>query len=67
MTKFYIYVLYMLFFYILIEFYISIGNVYDHTYVLFTFTGLAGVIYFLLDIQQPHLAKFPTYDITIEQ
>ncbi|EFN72970.1 LanC-like protein 1 [Camponotus floridanus] len=31
------------------------------------FEGLAGVIYFLLDVQQPHLAKFPTYDITIEQ
>ncbi|XP_077265697.1 lanC-like protein 2 isoform X1 [Temnothorax americanus] len=27
------------------------------------FEGLAGVIYFLLDIQQPHLTKFPTYDI----
>lgn len=31
------------------------------------FEGLAGVIYFLLDVQQPYLAKFPTYDITIEQ
>ncbi|KAL6254955.1 hypothetical protein P5V15_014297 [Pogonomyrmex californicus] len=27
------------------------------------FEGLAGVIYFLLDVQQPHLAKFPAYDI----
>ncbi|KAG5330436.1 LANC2 protein, partial [Acromyrmex charruanus] len=27
------------------------------------FEGLAGVIYFLLDMQQPHLAKFPMYDI----
>ncbi|XP_011173044.1 glutathione S-transferase LANCL1 isoform X2 [Solenopsis invicta] len=27
------------------------------------FEGLAGVIYFLLDVQQPHSAKFPTYDI----
>lgn len=27
------------------------------------FEGLAGVIYFLLDVQQPHLAKFPTYNI----
>ncbi|XP_012215517.1 glutathione S-transferase LANCL1-like [Linepithema humile] len=27
------------------------------------FEGLAGVIYFLIDLQQPHLAKFPTYDI----
>lgn len=27
------------------------------------FLGLAGVIYFLLDIQQPYLTKFPTYDI----
>lgn len=49
----YIYMLYMLVFYILIGIYL--------------FTGLAGVIYFLLDVQQPYLAKFPTYDITIEQ
>ncbi|KAG5318275.1 LANC2 protein, partial [Pseudoatta argentina] len=27
------------------------------------FEGLAGVIYFLLGMQQPHLAKFPMYDI----
>ncbi|XP_072752902.1 lanC-like protein 2 isoform X1 [Anoplolepis gracilipes] len=27
------------------------------------FEGLAGVIYFLLDVQQSHLAKFPTYNI----
>ncbi|XP_014482448.1 PREDICTED: lanC-like protein 1 isoform X2 [Dinoponera quadriceps] len=27
------------------------------------FEGLAGVIYFLVDMQQPHMAKFPSYDI----
>jgi len=32
-------------------------------YLLFIFSGLAGVIYFLLDMQQLHLAKFPMYDI----
>jgi len=32
-------------------------------YLLFVFSGLAGIIYFLLDMQQPHLAKFPAYDI----
>lgn len=36
---------------------------YNNIYVLFAFSGLAGVIYFLLDVQQPHLAKFPTYNI----
>lgn len=36
---------------------------YNNIYVLFAFSGLAGVIYFLLDVQQPHLAKFPTYNV----
>ncbi|XP_020288161.1 lanC-like protein 2 [Pseudomyrmex gracilis] len=30
------------------------------------FEGLAGVICFLLDLQQPHAAKFPMYDILTE-
>lgn len=33
---------------------------------VFLFSGLAGVICFLLDLQQPHAAKFPMYDILTE-
>lgn len=52
----------------MIRFYIHIYQIcrkycYDNIYILFIFSGLAGVIYFLLDVQQPHLAKFPTYNI----